>query len=102
MDFPSNHSIIQNFQKQAEELCQIHDHATRVIANLDLNENWFANYKEPGKANLDLNADVLAFLYTAVHSPTPHTYRRTYVKRVGGLIVERSERGITKVVQGAL
>jgi hypothetical protein len=38
-----------------------------------------------------------------VSRPQPHpSYLPTYVKRVGGLIVERSERGITKVVQGAL
>ena len=44
----------------------------------------------------------LTIRYT-VSRPQPHpSYLRTYVKRVGGLIVERSERGITKVIQGAL
>ena len=55
--------IIQELAEQTEDLCHIHDHITRIIANLDIEEEWFSGYDEPGRGKFDLTSIVSMFLY---------------------------------------
>ena len=48
---------------QTTDLCGIHDHITRIIANLDINPDWFDGYDEPERATFDLGPMVRTFLY---------------------------------------
>jgi len=48
---------------QATDLCNIHDHSTRVIANLDIDTDWFTGYQSPRQARFDLESMVKLFLY---------------------------------------
>jgi len=48
---------------QATDLCEIHDHITRIIANLDIDPDWFDGYDEPARAKFDLEPMVRTFLY---------------------------------------
>jgi len=50
--------IVSSLSEQAEDLCHVHDHETRVVVNLDINDEWFADYDDPNKANFDLVAVV--------------------------------------------
>lgn len=52
-----------SLEEQTEDLCHIHDHVTRIIANLDINDEWFTDYGDPGRAKFDLNAVVQMFVY---------------------------------------
>ena len=36
--------IVSSLTEQAEDLCQIHDHVTRVVAGLDVKASWFHGY----------------------------------------------------------
>lgn len=45
--------IVQTIAEQANDLCQIQDHVTRVVANLDVDPAWFSGYDEPGRAKFD-------------------------------------------------
>lgn len=56
-------TIIEEIQEQVIDLCHIHDHITRVIANLDIDPDWFAGYDEPDRATFELVPIVRMFLY---------------------------------------
>ena len=45
--------FVDDFRTQAEDLCSIHDHVTRVVANLDIPVGRFADYDALGKATFD-------------------------------------------------
>lgn len=63
----SHKEILSNIVEQARDLCQIQDHSTRVIANLDIDENWFSGYNDPERAKFELKPVVLTVLYMHVH-----------------------------------
>jgi hypothetical protein len=55
--------IIEDIAEQADDLCHIHDHITRVITNIEIEDGWFTGYDEPGRAKFDLEPMVKSFLY---------------------------------------
>lgn len=55
--------ILNSIEEQTEDLCHIHDHITRIITNLEIDEAWFTGYSEPGRAKFDLEPVVRLFLY---------------------------------------
>lgn len=59
-------AFVDEFRTQAEDLCPVHDHTTRVIANLDIPVDQFTDYDELGKATFDLAPVVRLFLYQHV------------------------------------
>jgi len=59
----SREDIVEEIAKQVDDLCHIHDHITRIIANLNIDEDWFNGYDEPGKAKFELEPMVKTFLY---------------------------------------
>jgi len=56
-------AMINDLAEQCEELCNIHDHSTRIIANLNIDEDWFEDYDHPKKARFDLVPMIKVFLY---------------------------------------
>ncbi|WP_433629597.1 transposase [Halomicrococcus sp. NG-SE-24] len=60
---PPTQDILDSIQEQVEDLCHIHDHITRIIANLDIEDDWFTGYNHPKKSDYDLNGMVQTFLY---------------------------------------
>lgn len=58
--------IVIELGEQAEDLCAIEDHISRVIGNLNINEEWFSDYKNPNKADFRLESIVKIFLYKHV------------------------------------
>jgi len=63
MTTDTQEGFIEELGEQAEDLCHIHDHITRIISNLDINDDWFSDYSEPQRANFDLKPVVRMFLY---------------------------------------
>ena len=59
----SRDEILQSIEEQTEDLCHIHDHITRIITNLDIEEDWFSGYDDPGRAKFELEPMVRLFLY---------------------------------------
>lgn len=59
----SRDEILQSIEEQTEDLCHIHDHITRIITNLDIDEDWFSGYDDPGRAKFELEPMVRLFLY---------------------------------------
>ncbi len=55
--------ILSSIEEQTEDLCHIHDHITRIITNLEIGDEWFNGYEEPGRAKFDLEPMVRLFLY---------------------------------------
>lgn len=55
--------IIDSLGEQTTDLCHLHDHITRVIANFDIDEEWFSDYDDPDRAKFKLKPVVLMFLY---------------------------------------
>jgi len=55
--------LIESVTEQTEDLCHIHDHITRIISNLDIEEEQFSDYDEPGRGKFDLTSMVATFLY---------------------------------------
>jgi len=55
--------IVEEIAEQADDLCHIHDHITRVITNVEIKDGWFTGYDEPGRAKFDLEPMVKTFLY---------------------------------------
>jgi len=55
--------ILDSIEEQTEDLCHIHDHITRVITNLSIDDEWFNGYDDPGRAKFDLEPMVKTFLY---------------------------------------
>ncbi|WP_243700392.1 transposase [Halorussus pelagicus] len=56
-------TVIEALCQQADDLCHIHNHITRVVSNLNITESWFSDYDEPGRAKYELESVVLMFLY---------------------------------------
>lgn len=63
-------TIINALVEQADDLCHIHDHVTRVVSNLNVSEEWFSDYDEPGRAKYGLESVVLMFLYQHIQGFT--------------------------------
>lgn len=59
-------AAVDEIQEQAEDLCHIHDHVTRVIANLDIDEEWFTDYQNADDAEFEIEGIVKLFLYKRV------------------------------------
>lgn len=55
--------ILNAIAEQTEDLCHVHDHITRIITNLDIHDEWFSGYEDPGRAKFDLEPMVRLFLY---------------------------------------
>ena len=55
--------ILDAIAEQTEDLCHVHDHITRIITNLDIYDEWFSGYEDPGRAKFDLVPMVRLFLY---------------------------------------
>lgn len=55
--------IIADLDRQTDDLCHIHDHVTRVIANLDIDADWFTGYDNPNRANVEFDGVIRTFLY---------------------------------------
>lgn len=56
-------AVIDNLGEQTEDLCHIHDHITRVIANPDIDTDWISGYSDPKRAKFELKPITLMFLY---------------------------------------
>ena len=57
-------AAVDGLVEQADELCDVHDHITRVIANLDIPRESFSDqYSHPGQAQFDFKPAVRMFLY---------------------------------------
>lgn len=54
--------------EQTEDLCHIHNHPTKIIANLDFPLDKFSDYDEPNRATFDLRSMIQVFLYKEVRS----------------------------------
>src|SRR6056297_4149909 len=63
-------TIPDSLSEQAADLCQIHDHVTRVVSNLNIIEHWFSDYDEPSRAKYGLEAAVLMYLYQHIRGFT--------------------------------
>lgn len=59
----STAEVVESMVEQAEDLCQIHDHITRVIANLNIPTEEFSDYNDPERANFSLESVSRMFLY---------------------------------------
>lgn len=55
--------VLDSIAENVEDLCQIQDHITRVVTNIDICDDWFDGYDEPGRAKFDLKPMVRLFLY---------------------------------------
>lgn len=55
--------ITRDILEQAEDLCHIHDHPTRILTNLTIHDDWFEGYDNPNRARFDLKSVVRTFLY---------------------------------------
>lgn len=60
---PNRSEVVEEICEQADDLCHIHDHITRVIANLDIGDDWFTGYDESKRAKFGLEAAVKMFIY---------------------------------------
>jgi len=54
---------VECLAEQATDLCHLHDHITRVIANLDIPTEVFSDYDNPDDADFPLEGIVKLFLY---------------------------------------
>ncbi|TQQ83041.1 transposase [Halonotius terrestris] len=55
--------ILESIRNQIEDLCYIHEHMTRVLINLDIDEDWFSGYDEQERAKYDFKAMILTLVY---------------------------------------
>lgn len=58
-----DHRVVAALAEQADDLCHIHDHATRVIKHLDIPTDTFSDYEHPGDADFPIEGIVKVFLY---------------------------------------
>lgn len=58
--------IIEEITAQAEDLCEIHDHVTRVVTKIQFDDGWFHGYDQPNRAKFDLDSMVKTVLYMYV------------------------------------
>jgi len=64
MSTSDSSTTVDSLVEQAEELCNVHDHITRIIANLDIPRDTFSDqYSHPGQAQFDFKPVVRMFLY---------------------------------------
>jgi hypothetical protein len=64
MSTTATSAAVDDLVEQADELCDVHDHITRVIANLDIPRESFSDqYSHPGQAQFDFKPAVRMFLY---------------------------------------
>jgi len=54
---------VSDLTEQARDLCKIHGHPTRVIGDLEINEEWFEGYGDPERARFELKSMARLFLY---------------------------------------
>ncbi|GAA0460741.1 hypothetical protein GCM10008985_16520 [Halococcus dombrowskii] len=54
--------------EQADDLCHIHDHATRVIKHLDIPTDTFSDYEQSGDADFPIKGIVKLFLYKELNA----------------------------------
>lgn len=81
---PSNTSsqeIFDAIEAQTEELCHIHDHITRVIANIEIGDDWFSGYDDPERAQYELKPMVKTFLYMYARDFTQIEVERRFNSR---------------------
>jgi hypothetical protein len=57
---------VEYFGEQADDLCHLHDHPTRVIKHLDVPTEVFSDYDDPERATFAIAAIVKVFLYMYV------------------------------------
>jgi len=69
---PDQHpdEAVADLCEQAKDLCHMHDHVTRVIANLDIPDS-FTDYDNLADADFDIEAMVKTFLYQEVPRAIP-------------------------------
>ena len=58
--------FLHSLSGMVEDLCHIHNHVTRVIANLEIPEHIFEDYHNPEDADFPINGIVKLFLYKHV------------------------------------
>lgn len=68
--------FVEDIIDQAEDLCHIHDHITRIITNLDINDGCFSGYSEPAKQRFDLEQMIRLFLYMYARDMTQSEVER--------------------------
>jgi hypothetical protein len=59
----STDEVVESVVEQAEDLCQIHDHITRIIANLNIPTEEFSDYNDLKRADFSLESVIRMFLY---------------------------------------
>lgn len=60
---PDIAEAVDELEEQAEDPCYIHDHITRVITNLEIDEDWFSDYRHTDDADFTITGIVKLFLY---------------------------------------
>jgi hypothetical protein len=60
---PPTQEILGHIKEEVDALTDIHDHPTRIIANIEIKDHWFSDYDEPGKAKFNREGMVRTFLY---------------------------------------
>jgi hypothetical protein len=60
-------SLTADLTEQVEDLVYIHDHPTRIIANLDVPTDAFSDYDDPNRATFPLDGVIRTFLYQHVY-----------------------------------
>jgi len=58
--------FVSDLTSQVEDLCEVHDHVTRIIANLDIPEPEFCNYRNPNDSDFEIESIIQLFLYKEV------------------------------------
>ena len=58
----------RSLYEQAEDLCHIHDHSTRVLRDLDIDTDAFSGYEESYRAKYEMEPVVRTFLYQHVRN----------------------------------
>lgn len=56
-------TLVEALAEEVEDLCQIHDHITRIIANVDIPVELFSDYANPEDADFTLESVIRMCLY---------------------------------------
>ncbi|EMA37785.1 transposase [Halococcus hamelinensis] len=60
----SSSTIIDALSHQTEDLCQVHNHITQVIADLDVSQEMLSDgYSRPNKSDFTFESAILMYLY---------------------------------------
>jgi hypothetical protein len=83
--------VVTSIYEQAEDLCHLHDHSTRIIRPLDIDADAFSGYEESYRAKYQIEPLVRTFLYQHVRNLNQSELSRrlhdgSYVYRRMGLI----------------